>query len=154
MSDVRPGTGLVTRYRVFDKAAELRDRAAAAITANTTQAGVEFPAREQFGYKMVVDYSSTLGTGTSASWSVALEVATAAASGTTATQIGIVTIPAPAASSTGTGTREVYVGGSEVAQKVGSRATVPGPLYVRAIATKTGTDAATLSYGAFLTLAM
>lgn len=154
MSDVRPGTGTVSRYRIYDGDAEIRDREATAITANTTETGLEFPVREQFAYKVVVDYSATLGTGTTATWGIALEVATASATTATGTQVGTVTIPTPGASRTGTGTREVYVGGSEVAQKVGDRATVPGPLYLRTVATKTGTDAATLSYGAFVTLAM
>lgn len=149
MPDLHPSTIATKRFRLFDKELELRSRTATAIaasTSNNTEVGIEFAARQQIDYKAVIDGGTY--TGTTHTLTVAIQVATAAAATTTGTTVASVAMPAAG------GTRELYIGGTEVEQAVGTFAALSDPLYIRAQLQPSGSSTGAYTYGAFLSKAV
>jgi len=148
--ETRPGRPKTSRAKLFDKALELRAPAAAARTASGVDAGIQFPARQQMGYKAVFDYASTVlgGTSTDAIWTLSIQVATDAATTTTGTTVASQPLPHATAS----GTRELYVGGSQVEGAIGDFVAKGEPVFIRSAVTLAGTSGATLDYNAYLTI--
>lgn len=120
----------------FDKATELRDYAAAAISASTTETAIALPATKLMSYKAVVDVAAHTGyVATTAQWDITVEAALT--SGGTYKTIGTFT-------ALGTANRfDVPLSGEWVDDIVADAA------YIRVKAVKTGSPG-NLTYGAFL----
>ncbi|MFK0735597.1 MAG: hypothetical protein ACFKPT_02555 [Gloeotrichia echinulata GP01] len=121
----------------FDKATELRDYSAAAISASTTESAIAIPATKLENYKAVVDVAAHTGyTATTAQWDITIEAALT--SGGTYKPVGTFT-------ATGVAIRfDVPLSGEWVDDIVADAA------YIRVKAVKTGSPG-NLTYGAFLT---
>ncbi|MEH1777088.1 hypothetical protein [Nostoc sp.] len=120
----------------FDKSLELRDYAAVAISASTTETALTFPATKLKAYKAVVDVAAHTGyVATSAQWDITVEAALT--SGGTYKTVGAFT-------ATGVQNRfDVPLSGEWVDDIVADAA------YIRVKAVKTGSPG-NLTYGAFL----
>ncbi|WP_445634592.1 hypothetical protein NSTC745_06414 [Nostoc sp. DSM 114161] len=120
----------------FDKALELRDYAAAAISASTTETAIAFPATKLKAYKCVVDVAAYTGyVASSAQWDITVEASTT--SGGTYKTVGTFT-------ALGAQNRfDVPLSGEWVDDIVADAA------YIRVKAVKTGSPG-NLTYGAFL----
>ncbi|MBN3875253.1 hypothetical protein [Nostoc sp. JL23] len=120
----------------FDKATELRDYAAAAISASTTETALFYAVTKLMDYKAVVDVAAHTGfVATTAQWDITVEAG--ATSGGTYKTVGTFT-------STGVANRfDVPLSGEWVDDIVADAA------YIRVKAVKTGSPG-NLTYGAFL----
>lgn len=120
----------------FDKSLELRDYAAAAVSASTTETAIAFPATKLMSYKAVVDVAAHTGfVATSAQWDITVEAALT--SGGTYKTVGTFT-------ATGAQNRfDVPLSGEWVDDIVADAA------FIRVKAVKTGSPG-NLTYGAFL----
>ena len=121
----------------FDKSLELRDYAAVAISASTTEAAIALSATKLMAYKCVVDVAAYTGyVAATAQWDITVEAALT--SGGTYKTVGTFT-------ALGTQSRfDVPLSGEWVDD------IVAGAEYIRVKATKIGSPG-NLSYGAFLT---
>ena len=126
-------------FRQFDKALELRDGKAAAISATTSETAIAVPLRKSMDFKVVVYHSDiTAVVAGTAEWVLNVEVAST--QGGTYTSLGTITL-------TATGqTRERVFGRSHVKFVNATQE------WVRITATKVGTPG-NLTYGAFITCA-
>lgn len=127
------------RRGTYDAALELRDTAAAAISATTNGTAIQFPARKYDDFKVCFNIAaySSYAAGT-AEWVLTVEVS--ATSGGSYTTIGTVgaAIFAGAAGET-----EIVFGGDEVADKLSTAE------WIRVTATKTGSPGS-LSFGSWI----
>ncbi|MBD2488998.1 hypothetical protein [Aulosira sp. FACHB-615] len=125
------------RATIFDKALELRDYTAAAISATTAGTAISLQATKLKSYKCVVDVAAHTGfVATSAQWDITVEAST---DNSTFKPVGTVTPQ-------GTQNRFDLPLSGEWVEDI-----VSGALYVRVKATKTGSPG-NLTYGAFLTV--
>lgn len=127
------------RRGTFDKELELRDQSAAAISATTSETGIQFYPRKHEAFKVVIVSSAyTSYSAGAAEWTITVEVSDVV--GGTYTVVGTLS---PAALAGAAGEAEIVLGGGQVA-------TVDADAdFIRVTATKTGSPG-NLSYGAFI----
>lgn len=127
------------RRGTYDKALELRDYGATAITATTSGTGIKFYPRKHEAFKVVIvaDAYSDYDAGVD-EWTISVEVSNALGSGYTA----VATLDPAVAAGTAIET-EIVLGGAQIAE-IDADAD-----YIRVTATETGAPGA-LTYGAYI----
>lgn len=127
------------RLAPIDSALQLRDRAAAAISATTSETGLAFDATKIEAYKILINHSDISAVvATTAEWQIAVQASTTLG-GTYSTVGGAISLGATAS------IRVVSLTGKEVND------VVPGAKFLRVTATKVGTPG-NLTYGAWIGL--
>lgn len=126
----------------FDVLLELRDYDAAALTTTASETGVEFAARDENTFKVVVHHAAIGGTVDGSNyWTVSVEVSDL---------VGGTYVEVASTDALGADANEIelVISGKNV-QRLDADAA-----FIRVTATETGTTAGNLTYGAYITPAM
>jgi hypothetical protein len=123
----------------YDAALELRDYAAAALSATTSSTGIAFVSRKIEAFKVCLSFAAyTSYSAGSAEWTIDIEVA--ATVGGSYTKVATLL---PATFAGVAGETEFVIGGDEVADRLSTAE------FIRVTATKTGSPG-TLTFGAWI----
>ena len=126
------------RYGTYDAETELRDKASAAISATTSETGIEHPVRELDLYKAIIVFDAFTGyVATTAEWRVQVEVSDIVGGTYTAVSDAIALV------GSGSGRVEIPLSGGLIEYLDADSN------FIRVTATKVGSPG-DLTYGAFL----
>lgn len=127
------------RRGTYDAELELRDYAAAAISATTAETGIKFAARKQEAFKVCISAAAYSGySAGTAQWTITVEVSNALGG-----SYNVVATLSPAVAAGAAIETEIVLGGDQVAD------IDPDCTHIRVQATKTGSPG-NLTYGAWI----